>query len=63
MPVKTEIKQAIKEWSIAALVFGLFLLASSIAGNLEMEDEILQHSVNCNSATYAYDNPHNCTGE
>lgn len=39
---------------VAALV--LILTAYSLVGAFEYEDEVLQHQINCQSATYANDN-------
>ena len=48
-----------KELLIAALIIGAFC----VTGTMDYEDAVLQHSVNCQSATYVIDNNLNCTGE
>jgi len=58
MTVKGEIKKSIKEWCVFALIFGAYLLT----GTMDHEDAVLQHGVNCESATYVFDNNLNCTG-
>ena len=59
MTVKNEIKKAVKEWGIFALIFGAYLFT----GTMDYEDAALQHGVNCDSATYVNDNNTNCIGE
>lgn len=63
MTVKEEIKKSIKEWGIFALIFALIFGAHLLTGTMDYEDAVLQHSVNCESATYVIDNNLKCTGE
>ena len=45
------------------LVIALILIAFCITGTMDYNDEVAQHSVNCESATYVNDNNLNCEGE
>lgn len=57
--LKFRIKRAIsdsKQHSKPLAVLVLILSAYSLVGVFEYEDEVLQHQVNCQSATYENDN-------
>lgn len=45
------------------LVVALILIAFCITGTMDYNDAVAQHSVNCESATYAHDNKSICEGE
>jgi hypothetical protein len=39
---------------------GLLFAAFCLVGTMDYQDEVLQHSVNCQSATYVFDNNLEC---
>jgi hypothetical protein len=59
MTVNNEIKKALKEW----LCWFAFFALICVAGTMDYNDAVLQHDVNCQSATFVNDNNLNCEGE
>ena len=59
MTVSNEIMKSLKEWAVLALILGAFCLT----GTMDYNDAVLQHGVNCQSATYVNDNNLNCEGK